>query len=46
MTSTPNFRGFPPESLTFLRGLKRNNRREWFQPRKEIYESRVKAPMI
>jgi uncharacterized protein (TIGR02453 family) len=46
MTSTPTFRGFPPEALTFLRGLKRNNRREWFQPRKEIYDTRVKAPMI
>jgi uncharacterized protein (TIGR02453 family) len=40
------FPGFPPEALTFLRGLKRNNRREWFQPRKEIYEQKVKAPML
>jgi uncharacterized protein (TIGR02453 family) len=40
------FPGFPPEALTFLRGLKRNNRREWFQPRKEIFETRLKAPMI
>lgn len=40
------FRGFPPEAITFLRGLTRNNRREWFQPRKHIYESKVKAPMI
>jgi uncharacterized protein (TIGR02453 family) len=40
------FRGFPPEALTFLRGLTRNNRREWFQPRKHIYEAKVKAPMI
>jgi uncharacterized protein (TIGR02453 family) len=39
------FRGFPPEALTFLRGLTRNNRREWFQPRKHIYETKVKAPM-
>jgi uncharacterized protein (TIGR02453 family) len=39
------FRGFPPEALTFLRGLTRNNRREWFQPRKDIYETKVKAPM-
>src|ERR1700692_994004 len=39
------FRGFPPEALTFLRGLTRNNRREWFQPRKHTYETKVKAPM-
>jgi uncharacterized protein (TIGR02453 family) len=40
------FRGFPPEALTFLRGLTRNNRREWFQPRKHIYETTLKAPMV
>jgi uncharacterized protein (TIGR02453 family) len=40
------FPGFPPEALTFFRGLKRNNRREWFQPRKEIFESKIKEPMI
>jgi len=40
------FAGFPPETLKFLRALARNNRREWFQPRKEIFESKVKAPMI
>jgi len=40
------FPGFPPEALAFLRGLKRNNRREWFQPRKEIFETKLKAPMI
>lgn len=40
------FPGFPPEALRFLRALKRNNRREWFQPRKEQFESLVKAPML
>jgi uncharacterized protein (TIGR02453 family) len=39
------FDGFPEEGLRFLRGLKKNNNREWFQPRKEIFESQVKAPM-
>ncbi|HLY18375.1 MAG TPA: DUF2461 domain-containing protein [Bryobacteraceae bacterium] len=39
------FPGFPPEAMTFYRGLARNNRREWFQPRKQIYEEKVKAPM-
>ncbi len=37
---------FPPEALTFLRGLARNNDREWFQPRKEIFEAKLKAPML
>lgn len=40
------FAGFPPESIQFLRSLKRNNRREWFQPRKHLYEQHVKAPML
>lgn len=40
------FRGFSPEAITFLRNLQRNNRREWFQPRKERYEELIKAPMM
>jgi uncharacterized protein (TIGR02453 family) len=39
------FPGFPPEALKFLRALKRNNDREWFQPRKEIFDTKVRAPM-
>ena len=42
---TTGFAGFPPEAMKFLRDLKKNNRREWFQPRKETYEQQVKAPM-
>ncbi|MGH9719168.1 MAG: DUF2461 domain-containing protein [Bryobacteraceae bacterium] len=40
------FPGFPAEGIAFLRSLKKNNRREWFQPRKEIYDEKVKAPMV
>jgi len=40
------FKGFSPQALTFLRNLKRNNRREWFQPRKAQYESLIKLPML
>jgi uncharacterized protein (TIGR02453 family) len=40
------FSGFSPEALSFLRALKRNNRREWFQPRKEKYELLIKQPML
>ena len=32
--------------MRFLRALKRNNRREWFNSRKERYEAEVRAPMI
>jgi uncharacterized protein (TIGR02453 family) len=41
----PGFDGFPAEGMQFFRSLARNNRREWFQPRKHIYEEQVKAPM-
>jgi uncharacterized protein (TIGR02453 family) len=34
------------EALAFLRALKRNNRREWFKPRKEKYEQLVRTPMV
>jgi uncharacterized protein (TIGR02453 family) len=37
---------FGPEALKFLRGLKRNNRREWFEARREIYERALKEPML
>lgn len=37
---------FPPDTVRFLRALKRNNRREWFQPRKAQYDAKVRAPMI
>ncbi len=39
------FRGFRPETRKFLLKLKRNNRREWFRPRKETFDEVVKAPM-
>jgi uncharacterized protein (TIGR02453 family) len=45
MTKTA-FPGFSPDAVKFLRALKRNNRRDWFQPRKEKYESVIKAPML
>ena len=40
------FPGFPPEAMTFYRGLARHNTREWFQPRKTVYDEKVKAPMV
>lgn len=34
------------KSLKFLRDLKRNNRREWFEARRELYEQELKQPML
>lgn len=43
--SDGEFRGFRPAALTFLRSLKRNNTREWFQAHREDYENEVRAPL-
>jgi uncharacterized protein (TIGR02453 family) len=32
--------------VSFFRGLERNNTREWFTPRKEVFETHVRAPMV
>lgn len=37
---------FTPDTLKFLRALKRNNDREWFKARKDQYEAHVRGPMI
>lgn len=42
----PGFGGFPKEALTFFKGLEKNNNKDWFDPRKQTFESTVKAPMI
>jgi uncharacterized protein (TIGR02453 family) len=39
------FPGFPPEGIQFMRNLARHNQREWFQPRKPIFDAQVKQPM-
>jgi uncharacterized protein (TIGR02453 family) len=39
------FPGFPKEAAAFFRGLARNNNREWFLPRKPVFEEKVKEPM-
>ncbi len=40
------FPGFSPEGMAFFRALKKNNKREWFQGRKQTFEEKVKAPMV
>ncbi len=37
---------FSPEGLRFLRGLARNNNRDWFNDRKPVYEAEIKRPML
>lgn len=39
------FGGFPPEARKFLRALKRNNNRDWFEQHKETYLECVRTPM-
>lgn len=39
------FPGFSLEALQFFRGLARNNHRDWFLPRKPLFEEKVKEPM-
>ena len=41
----PPFQGYPREGIDFLRRLKRNNNRNWFEKHKAEYESDVKLPM-
>ena len=41
----PAFPGFPPEGIQFFRSLARHNNREWFLPRKPVFEEKLKQPM-
>jgi uncharacterized protein (TIGR02453 family) len=37
---------FSQQAVKFLRGLKRNNNREWFEARRAIFERELKKPML
>jgi uncharacterized protein (TIGR02453 family) len=41
----PPFDGFPRAGIDFMKRLKRNNNRPWFEKHKEEYEAVVKLPM-
>ncbi len=41
----PPFDGFPKEGIRFLKQLKKNNNRNWFNEHKSEYEDFVKLPM-
>ena len=40
------FPGFPPEARAFLRDLRENNNREWFQAHKGDFERHVRDPLL
>ncbi|HMS02433.1 MAG TPA: DUF2461 domain-containing protein [Gemmatimonadaceae bacterium] len=40
------FTGFGPGALRFLRGLARNNRKEWFEEHRDAYEGDIKRPLL
>ena len=44
MTEDPDFGGFSRETVVFLRGLKKNNTREWFESHRNAYEDFVLEP--
>jgi uncharacterized protein (TIGR02453 family) len=41
----PPFRGFRPQSLAFLRAIKKNNRREWFETHRDDFVREISDPM-
>jgi len=41
----PPFDGFPRAGIDFMKRLKRNNNRPWFEKHRDDYESSVKLPM-
>lgn len=41
----PPFEGFPAQGINFLKRLKNNNNREWFNDHKSEYENFAKFPM-
>ncbi len=45
MFDYPPFPGFRDEAFAFLKQLKRNNSRDWFKPRKQVYEDEVQWPL-
>lgn len=46
MTASHAFAGFPAEGLHFLRDLRDNNTKEWFNAHKSVYQNAVQAPAV
>lgn len=43
--ATTSFNGWPPDAVTFYRGLEADNSREYWTAMKSVYEESVRAPM-
>jgi uncharacterized protein (TIGR02453 family) len=43
--SAAEFTGFRPAALSFLRSLRRNNDREWFEQNRATYEGELRTPL-
>ena len=46
VADSASFSGFRPAAVTFFRGLKKNNRKEWFEEHRADFEQEVKQPML
>lgn len=46
MEKIAEFKGFPREATQFLRDLKVNNEKAWFEANKAVYEATVQAPAL
>lgn len=44
-TAMHEWHGLPKAGLTFLRQLRRNNRRDWFESHRDTYEAALREPM-
>jgi uncharacterized protein (TIGR02453 family) len=45
MPAELSFNGFPQDAFAFLKKLARNNNRDWFLPRKPLFEQQLQKPM-
>lgn len=43
---TMPFAGIPARGMTFLRGLRKNNRKEWFEEHRGDYDTYLRHPML
>jgi len=46
MSDIPPFEGFPAEGFAFLRELRENNNKDWFEANKERYITLVRTPAV
>jgi uncharacterized protein (TIGR02453 family) len=40
-----DFNGFRPAAIAFLRNLARNNRRDWFEAHRDVFEAELREPL-